>query len=86
MIFACGFRLIQGRKAPFMDEISLIVPHSDEVLLGLGDLVKLVEMDKSMIGWNIEELETVAGQIWDGERETDSDDESASDEPPAPLR
>ncbi|TBU32244.1 SHQ1-domain-containing protein [Dichomitus squalens] len=59
---------------------------SDEILSRLADAVKSLRMTKSMIRWDLEELESLACE--DAQRDTDSDDESEDEIErmlPAPL-
>ncbi|KAI8998814.1 SHQ1-domain-containing protein [Trametes punicea] len=59
---------------------------SDDVLSRLADKVKNLRIEKSMIGWDLEELEALARE--DMERTPDSDDESEDEIErmlPAPL-
>jgi hypothetical protein len=53
------------------------------VLIALGNDVGSLVIDKDMIGWDLETLETAARLAQ--EREVDSDDESVQDDPPALL-
>ena len=58
----------------------------DEALLGLADAVSSLRMEKSFIGWDLEQLEKLA--LEDLERCPDSDDESEDEVErmlPAPL-
>ena len=64
----------------------LKITCSDDVLLCLADKVKNLRIEKSMIGWDLEELEALARE--DMERTPDSDDESEDEIErmlPAPL-
>ncbi|KAI0374690.1 SHQ1-domain-containing protein [Pilatotrama ljubarskyi] len=59
---------------------------SDDVLAKLADAVKNLQISKSMIGWDLEELEALTRE--DTERRPDSDDESEDEIErmlPAPL-
>ena len=59
---------------------------SDEVLARLAEAVKTLQMRKSMIGWDLEDLEALTRE--DGERIPDSDDEDEDEIErmlPAPL-
>lgn len=49
--------------------------NSDEVLKVLGDAVVKAKVDKALIGWDLDIIESAALQAED--RETDSDDESS---------
>lgn len=50
---------------------------SDELLQELGSKLKTLKMEKSLIGWDLEELEAATRDAQ--ERESDSDDESGDD-------
>lgn len=61
---------------------------SDEALAALGKAASSLSMDKSWIGWDLEDLEALTQS--DSQREADSDDESGSEGEvermlPAPL-
>ena len=60
--------------------------HRDEVLQQLADSVASLRMEKSFIGWDLEQLEKLTQD--DLERSSDSDDESEDEVErmlPAPL-
>lgn len=50
---------------------------SDDVMVSLGRHVSKLEMNKALIGWNIEQLEAAADLGGAEERDSDSDDETS---------
>lgn len=51
--------------------------YSDDVMVSLGRHVSKLEMNKALIGWNIEQLEAAADLGGAEERDSDSDDETS---------
>lgn len=80
MISVCGSSRPQGRSlSPFNLLLhKAYTTASEDILLQLGKQVKELTVSKSIIGWDLEELEKAiyAAQ----EREADSDDESSDGE------
>jgi len=76
MIFACGHRRMQ-RLYNFSSSFSLITNYatdSDDNLKKLATCVKFLKMEKSLLGWDLENLETVTQGIRDGDSDDESDD------------
>ena len=48
---------------------------SDDVMVNLGEDISRVEMKKTSVGWNLEQLETATDL--EEERDSDSDDETS---------
>lgn len=57
-----------------MNSISL--NNSEEILKSLGNSLMGVKVRKVSIGWGLEEVEAAARLAVEGERESDSDDET----------
>lgn len=87
-IFVCGSRRVQGvcPQVSFFPNCAAEPACRDEALEQLAISVSSLRMDKSFIGWGLEELEKQAQE--DLERSSDSDDESEDEVEsmlPAPL-
>jgi hypothetical protein len=90
-ISLCGLLRTPGLYLPaqftFCDLINGVDIPSDDLLVQFGDIVHNVHVEKSMVAWELEELEVAVSQAQD-ERQADSDDESEWEierMPPAPL-
>ena len=55
---------------------------SDDVLVNLGKHISELEMKKTLVGWNLEQLEAAADL--EEERDSDSDDNSSDASHPTP--
>lgn len=89
MISAFGYRLMPGKFCYSTIQMQSVISDpwmtfSDEDLKSLGMAMVILKIKKSSIPWHLEELEAATQE--DLGRESDSDDENASDlERPAPL-
>ena len=60
--------------------------HSDDQLRDLAKAVAAVKIEKSMIGWDLEELESLALQEMDRTPDSDDEDEDETERmAPAPI-
>ena len=70
-----GRKRMQGKYAIIdVASVSNVLPRSDETFKQLASAVSSLKVPKSLLGWDLEELEALVGD--DSSRESDSDDES----------
>lgn len=72
--FACGFRLVQGKRAKSTSHSDLDRVSSGDVLRRLGGKLATLLVPKYTIGWELEQLEEAAQLMVS--KDSDSDDES----------
>ena len=70
-----GRKRMQSKYAIIdVSSVPNVLPRSDETFKQLASAVSSLKVPKSLLGWDLEELEALVGD--DSSRESDSDDES----------